>query len=341
MRDAVVALRARLLHVLRETLEGWRGGPWALLDFPSYPNAGDSAIWVGGRAALADAGMGPPAYVCDKRTFEPDLLARRVGTGPILIHGGGNFGDVYRSHQRLREEVVRRFPGNPVVQLPQSIHFVDPGAAQRARAVFQAHPRFTLLVRDEPSRRRAHDELGLAARLCPDLSLGLGPLRPARRGGGGGGILWIARADEWARHAPPASSPEGGVSDWPRERMTARRLWASLLGRGIRAGLGRALPLSSLLTRTYDPAARARLACAIAWMGSADVVVTDRLHGHVLALLLGIPHVLLDDRTGKVHALHAAWTSGVAGIRVARDPAEALDLARALRDGPGPGSPAP
>jgi pyruvyl transferase EpsO len=94
------------------------------------------------------------------------------------------------------------------------------------------------------------------------------------------------------------------------------------------------LPLRALLSRTYDPAARRRLGRAVALLSGADVVVTDRLHGHVLALLLGIPHVLLDDRTGKVHALHATWTRDVAGVRAARDPAEALLLARTLRDEP-------
>jgi exopolysaccharide biosynthesis predicted pyruvyltransferase EpsI len=332
MRAAVAALRARLIAILSETLGPWRGAPYALVDFPSYANPGDSAIWAGTRSALAACGFAPPAYACDKRTFEPALLARRVGAGPILVHGGGNFGDVYASHQRLREEVVRRFPGNPVVQLPQSIHFEGDDARRRAREAFRAHPRFVLLVRDEASRRRAREDLGLDARLCPDLSIALGPL-PRR--GGGGGIVWIARHDAWARHAPPEDAADVRAWDWPVERLSARRLWVSLLGRGIRAGLGRPLALRRVLSRTYDPAARRRLTRALAGMAPADVVVTDRLHGHVFALLLGIPHVVLDDRTGKIHALHATWTPDVPGIVAARDPDEALAAARAMRDAAG------
>jgi exopolysaccharide biosynthesis predicted pyruvyltransferase EpsI len=41
---------------------------------------------------------------------------------PILLHGGGNFGDVWPGFQRFREQVIRESPNRRIIQLPQTIH---------------------------------------------------------------------------------------------------------------------------------------------------------------------------------------------------------------------------
>ena len=46
------SMRLRLEESLRPLLPP--GGPVALLDFPVYPNVGDSAIWLGAVATLRD-----------------------------------------------------------------------------------------------------------------------------------------------------------------------------------------------------------------------------------------------------------------------------------------------
>ena len=37
-------------------------------------------------------------------------------------------------------------------------------------------------------------------------------------------------------------------------------------------------------------------------------IATDRLHAHILSLMLGIPHYAADNLTGKVHAFIDCWT---------------------------------
>jgi pyruvyl transferase EpsO len=43
-------------------------------------------------------------------------------------------------------------------------------------------------------------------------------------------------------------------------------------------------------------------------------VVTDRLHAHILCLLLGIPHAVLDNSYGKLTRFLDAWTGDIAGV---------------------------
>jgi pyruvyl transferase EpsO len=322
------ALRGTARATLGPIVAAAAGRPIALVDFPAYPNVGDSAIWAGTRRGLAALGREHLAYTCDLRTYDRATLARRVGDGTIFLLGGGNFGDLYPQHQLVREAIVRDFPRNRVVQLPQTIRYRSNDALAASRRVFAAHPDFVLLVRDEPSRRIAEWGLGIAATPCPDLALLLepGPTEPAPEGP----VLWLSRGDG-ARHHEPKADPSAGivVEDWPVEVASAPKRWMRLLTKLHRAGMRG--PVRAALSRCYDPLARRRLELGLARLRRSSVLVTDRLHGHVLALLLGIPHVLLDDRTGKVRAFHDAWTRGVRGVVLATDAASVPACVEAVR----------
>lgn len=49
------------------------------------------------------------------------------------------------------------------------------------------------------------------------------------------------------------------------------------------------------------------------------LVVTDRLHAHVLAGLMGVPHIVVDNSYGKVAAIHGEYTHGFLEGVFARD----------------------
>ena len=44
------------------------------------------------------------------------------------------------------------------------------------------------------------------------------------------------------------------------------------------------------------------------------MVVTDRLHAHLLSLLLAIPHAVLDNTYGKLGRFLDAWTGDAPGV---------------------------
>jgi pyruvyl transferase EpsO len=304
------------------------GEPVALLDFPNHMNVGDAAIWLGERALLRDLGV-PVAYACDQRGYVPGHLRRALpAAGTILLHGGGNFGDLYPRHQRLRERVVRDFPGHRIVQLPQTIAFEDERRLAEAGALFSAHERFTLLVRDTVSLERYGPALSPDVRLCPDSAFGLGALGA----GEGDGVLWLARADDERASAAAAAPPRVRRCDWSTlpPAWRRRRLLSRLLSFAVsQAPLpGRALwrPAAGL----FDRLAGERVAAGAALLSSARVVVTDRLHGHILGLLCGRHTVLNDSRTGKVRAFYETWTSASPLAHWADDAPSALATAGRL-----------
>jgi pyruvyl transferase EpsO len=334
----VVALLSDLTGQIRDTLEPLVRGRshCALVDFPNHSNVGDNAIWLGEVEWLADTGL-HVRYRCDARSYKPAALAQSLDEdGIIFIHGGGNLGDLWERHQRLREKVIQDFPDRPIVQLPQTMHFSNRESLSRARAVFDAHPDLTLLLRDRTSLTLARNEFRARSLLCPDMALYLGPLGRPRTAETD--IFWLRRTDIEAVDDVDTPRETGlRVSDWlddrrpflDRARKALRPLPARLLAGDAR---GRRT-VRRLIDVSYDWQARQRVRFGCRLLASGRVVITDRLHAHILCLLLGIPHVILDNNYGKLRRFCDTWhTPASPLVRCAGSPAEALANARALLD---------
>ena len=54
------------------------------------------------------------------------------------------------------------------------------------------------------------------------------------------------------------------------------------------------------------------------------VVITDRLHGHILSTLLDIPHVLIDNPYHKLSSYHNTWTQSSENTVLTDNPEDAL-----------------
>jgi exopolysaccharide biosynthesis protein PssK len=328
------ALIARLNARIDQALEGLipRDRPYALLDFPHAPNVGDSLIWLGTLSWLRRHGYRDPCYTCSNLTFSPEQLRRRLGDGTIVLSGGGNFGDLYPTHERLRETVLEQFPDHPVVQLPQTIHFDSEKAMARARGPIVSHPRFSILVRGRESLRIVTEELGATARLCPDMAFALGPMK--RPEGDHGEILWMRRRDKEAATGPLGPPPPGiRYVEWIKDWHTPLLSTHLFLARQLRHRRGLRPWLQGVLSQTYEPIARQRVERGCQTIGGGTFLITDRLHGHILALLMGIPHAVLDNAYGKVRHFYECWTSEATLARWCDSKEEALACAMAFTGG--------
>jgi exopolysaccharide biosynthesis predicted pyruvyltransferase EpsI len=313
-------LQSRLDALLAPLMDG---APIALVDYPDHANVGDSAIWLGETAFFRARGL-QPVYASATGSHSHDALAAALPEGTIFLHGGGNFGTLWPSHQNFRLDLLARFPGRSIVQLPQSIFFADQQAADACARAIERHGRFTLFVRDRPSLEFARRHFPCETLLAPDMAFAVGPL--ARRSPSID-VLHLLRTDleKVERADGRTDSQVEAVVDWLDDDAGAMRMTAfgSLL-------LTLADPPEIARVRTYERRARARLRRGIAMLCRGRVVVTDRLHGHIMSTLLGIPHVVLDNSYRKIGNFVDAWTGGLATLRLATDADEARDQASAL-----------
>ncbi len=313
------------------------GTDCALLDFPDHPNVGDSAIWSGERRFIHAHGM-RLRYVSDLSTYSARVLRRAMPKGVVLIHGGGNFGTLWPAHQQHREQVLRDLADYPVVQLPQSLWFESDEALRATADVVRSHPDFTLMVRDRASQRIAQEGLGARAVLCADSALLLhGALARARPDVD---CLILARSDkERAIDGLGAAFADHRISvataDWLEEGQSFARALALRLRRRAHGRLAHAALYQRALAAQWDRLADQRVRRGCRLLSRGRVVITDRLHAHILCTLLGIPHIVLDNSYGKISSFVEEWTHDHPLVRRATSVDEAgqlcLELLRTTR----------
>lgn len=332
----ITRLRQRAIDVVGSVIP--RERPVALLDFPRHSNVGDSAIWLGEIDCLAASGvrLHDIRYMCDVSTYEEAALRNAIGEeGVILLHGGGNFGDLWNSHQRFREAVVAAFPKNAIVLLPQTIHYEDRKNLDRTARVFNAHGDLTILVRDHESLHVVQRDFRAVAHLCPDLAFCLGRLpRPVQADRP---VLYLARRDmESPLQIEHAGDSSVAPCDWPGVEAAWKWQLGDVIARfgldhpRLRRGLPAALS-EMARRRAYNSMARERLRTGCELLAHGRVIITDRLHAHILSLLMGVPNVILDNSYGKLRRFHDAWTSSFSLTHFAQTPTEAFAIAREIR----------
>ncbi|WP_157014594.1 polysaccharide pyruvyl transferase family protein [Mesorhizobium xinjiangense] len=319
--DLISSLQGTIRDCLKDCISG--DEPVAMVDFPNYRNVGDSAIWLGQMAYLSSQFNKTPSYMSALHDFSHDALDEAMPSGPILITGGGTFGDIWPAHQELRESILERWPGRPVVQFPQSIHYRSMEHADRMARAIARHKNFVLLVRDEPSKEFAEKHFDCQVRLCPDMAFHIGPIEPlsAPRVP----VLAMLRTDqEKAAQYDLTAYRDVPVEDWITESRTGIRIAKAL---GV-AKAAASLDAERIKQAKFDAAAKARLRRGIRQISRGRAIVTDRLHVHICALLLGRPHAVLDNSYGKVRRFMDAFSGGTALSHRATSFDDAIDWAR-------------
>lgn len=162
-----------------------RDRPVVYLDYPVHTNIGDLLIEQGTDRFFEEARYN----VVERRSAHDfcDCVRSKVPSdATIVLHGGGNFGDLYELHQPFRERVIEGFPQHRIVMLPQTIHFQSPERLRRAVEVFSRHDNLTVCVRDYASleyfRRYFHNPVH---RCRHRRLLGMGRGRADAQGGAG------------------------------------------------------------------------------------------------------------------------------------------------------------
>lgn len=304
---------------------------FALLDFPDYANVGDSLIWLGELEFFRKNFGRAPSYVCSIAEYDPVALAKAVPTGPIYLSGGGNFGDVWPKFQAFRLKVFADFPDRRIIQLPQTIRFEGGEYLEKTRAAIAGLENFTMMVRDEPSREFVAREFACPVILAPDMAFCLGALRlPGAVKTAD--IVYLLRTDIEASGARGERGEPEGLKvrqvDWILEEHS-QTPWARIMRRyrRIQRQPGTAKANDLLCLQALQQLDRgAALLCA------GRAVVTDRLHGHILSILLGLDHAVIDNAYGKVGNFRALWTAADSRAQLASSIDEATALIKARLD---------
>jgi exopolysaccharide biosynthesis predicted pyruvyltransferase EpsI len=329
-QDLISRLQTRLTQELDAAI--FPGARVALLDYPFHTNVGDSLIWLGELAYLRARGCEVvfSSTLAHHRDESLRGLIRSVDI--ILLHGGGNFGTIWPSFQNFREKVISGFPDVPIVQLPQSVFFDDDAGLARTASVVGRHKNFTMFVRDRASLDLLSKSFHCNVRLCPDSAFMLGPVNrsqsPATTAGDAQ-LLVLSRTDKERLSSGVSQSlgasgyPNVMEVDWLEE--CSRELWVLRAEKAMRL-LSRFLPLGHRpVFDVWNILARERMRRGVDILSQGDIIVTDRLHAHILSVLMGKPHVVFDNNNNKLSGFYNEWTLNTPGITLVEGGGGVLD----------------
>ena len=287
-----------------------------LLDIASFENKGDPCITVGEVYFLARIKL-EIVYYCSAATScsygNMQKAAQKAQTFSveelvILIHGGGNisgyaFSDIHRFF------ILNAFRNYKIFVFPQSIwvrfqNFEHPHF-KRCINHYCCNENVTFVMRDHLSYSIAKKYFHGATKfiLAPDMAFQIGPVK--RFMSPVFDIMWIRRGDAETPGYSNIPAPPPGirlhVSDWWK--------WQT-------PGASNSLEKAHYICTN-----------GFFYLQRGRVVITDRLHGHILATLLNIPHVIIDNKAHKLSAYHNSWTASLENTVLTDDPSKAVDLA--------------
>lgn len=161
---------------LMTSLEGHNKRIFYLM-LPTHGNLGDQAIALATKKMLKDQFADYEILTFnDEDTYKAiGLMKKYINNKDIIfLHGGGNIGDIYPDAERERYSVIKNFKKNKIVVMTQTSTFSAtlPGRWQlrKARKVYNSHKDLTILARENRSYEFMKKNFNNAKiRLVPDI----------------------------------------------------------------------------------------------------------------------------------------------------------------------------
>lgn len=128
------------------------------IDTPEHGNLGDHAIALAIEKLLEDKYENYLILEFSQNVYDRNkqLISKLISSKDIFILiGGGNFGNLYLHHELRRRDVVKRFPNNKIIVMPQSIFFSNDlegkKELERSISIYSNHNDYNIITRDVKS----------------------------------------------------------------------------------------------------------------------------------------------------------------------------------------------
>lgn len=283
-----------------------------VLGSPVYSNLGDSAILLAQLDFLHSAGWNKKRI--KELTFSEYYQDREIvrktiqSNQPIFGLGGGNMGNQWPVEEKFRYDMMDDFPYNPMLIFPQTIHFLSNSKEAEMLSVsyYDGRADLTVVAREKESLNIMHSMYPDTNILfVPDIVLSatmetFGVVEQERKG-----VLLCVRSDA--------------------EKKIADNVWIELEEQLD------SIAIAHKRTDMYSdcPVTKEnRVECVRKKMQEfcgAELVITDRLHGMIFAVITGTPCIVFSNYNHKVKGTYD-WISYLPYICYA----ETVDQAKSM-----------
>lgn len=284
---------------------------------PDYGNIGDMAIDLAEQQFLRDNLNNYnviPITVADTYRYLKSIRRQLGETDLIFFVGGGNFGDLYPKADFGRIYLVKYFLNYRICSLPQTMLFTTTKYGQRrltkTKKAFAKHSRLTLFARESVSYELMKKEFDCAVLFSPDI------------------VFYLLEAIQ-------------DQNDLERKQVTLtfrhdeeKLLSASQEKRVIdilKASTEKLVLRDTAITNdVYLPGENAGYVEGILTSyRQSKLVVTDRLHGMIFAVITGTPCIVFSNSNHKILGTYTDWLKGCNYVMFI-DPEDEDQLARVV-----------
>ena len=297
------ALKAKLVKIL-DFIED--KNDVIFMDYPIYHNVGDLLIMLGTLEFFKNNKINVRLHLSASNLNLSKAVSSKT---TIICQGGGNFGDLYHTHQNVRELLVGSFPNNKIIILPQTAFFNSMENQKKSQDLFNKHNDVVMFARDEKTHE-IFKQFSEKAYLMPDMAHELyGKLPKSNKQEG---TLYFLRNDIEKTPLPSRLQQEiqnQDRVDWSDllTKYDHRTAYAVVKMMQVNSKLKSHI-LEEVIFKVWEAHSKALVSRMSKKFSSYEKVVTSRLHGHILSCLMDIPSVIIDNSYGKNSAYYNLWT---------------------------------
>ena len=253
-----------------------------LIGVPRHNNLGDNAIAMAEEKFIKENLTDYKYYEVEEENVDEQLkeIKQNINNEDIILyHGGGNIGDEYLYVEEERRNLIKAFPNNLIIILPQTIYFKDKKELEKSKEIYGKHPNLVLCAREDTSYNVMKKEFKHNKVIfVPDI---VTYLNETKKGEDRSGLLCIFRNDI-------------EIKMTTEEKQIIKMLSKKYFGKieYDDTAVGNPIPTSELrkekLEKMFDKYRR------------AELVITDRLHGMIFAAITSTPCIALSNYNHKV-----------------------------------------
>lgn len=249
---------------------------------PVHGNIGDLAIAMATKKMLAEMGL---KYI--EATSDDLMMLKRLhslgvlNNRRILVHGGGYFGTLWPELDELFRTIVKKVPESKVLCLPNTIYYDNTPEGQKllreSAEVYNNHKCLKICAREKISYDLVCDYYNNVV-LMPDMVLSLDESK-----------------DENPRNGCVICFRNDVEKTLKQDEIDHCIKEAEMLFDGN-------VKLSDINKLTFIPIEKRESAIKekIEEFKSAELVVTDRLHGMIFCAITGTPCIVLNSKSHKI-----------------------------------------
>jgi pyruvyl transferase EpsO len=298
----------QLKKQIYETLTPLITNNYWLIELPYYPNVGDVLIWKGTVDFLKGFDVRCD-YSASSSTFRTSKISENT---IILLQGGGNFGDIWDAPQNFRRKIIKNYPNNRIIVLPQTVCYLDKAKLKYDAQLFKNHKKLIICVRDTESYKLLkHHFFTNTILLLPDMAFCINSdILNKYRERQSDNILFLKRNDKELnnsiKYLDYIDEKHIDVCDWP----TIEKIPGSFRLLKFFLAFSQRIPL--MFPELTDIYANYFFKTDIIKKGIQFIsrykkVYTTRLHTAILCCLLEVPFVFFDNSYGKNSSFFHTW----------------------------------